>query len=234
MKILDYELNKFTLPLITSNMYVIISEDEALIIDPNTDGDALELLRVSGIKSVTVILTHEHIDHISGVNGIRDYLSSVSDGRACMVYAGNACAESVTDPTQNLASFFEAMFITRSDEERDIARRIFDKDYCCSVDVAFKDHMELKWKNVVLVLRETPGHSPGSICVEIWDHNGKMLALSTGDSLVQGNKVITRLPGGSKKQYNEITRPYLESFAPDTVVLPGHGEISLMKDLELG
>ena len=46
--------------------------------------------------------------------------------------------------------------------------------------------------------------------------------------------MITRLPGGNKQDYREVTRPYLESIPGDTLILPGHGAVSLMKELELG
>ena len=77
-----------------------------------------------------------------------------------------------------------------------------------------------------LVLRETPGHSTGSICIEV---NKKYIF--TGDSLVDGAKIITRLPGGSKKAYKEITKPYLDSLNKDVVVFPGHGNEGLIEDI---
>ena len=234
MKILDHELYRFVLPLMTSNMYVMISGNEALIIDPNPSPDALKLLKDNHIKKITVILTHEHFDHISGVNGLREYASSVLGGGECTVYADKACAEAVKDPGRNLSRFFEAMFILRSEEERMMAAEVFDSRYFCEADVCFEEIMELSWDDLRCVLRETPGHSAGSICVEIRDADDSLLAVATGDSLVEGNKVITRFPGGSKADYNNITRPYLESIGPDILILPGHGEISLMRNLELG
>ena len=107
-------------------------------------------------------------------------------------------------------------------------------DYSCEADVVFDKEYMTDWAGLKIMLCSTPGHSPGSICAEIYDETGQLMALTTGDSLVEGNKVITRLPRGSKSDYRNITRPYLESFDPDTLILPGHGEIRRLKELELG
>jgi glyoxylase-like metal-dependent hydrolase (beta-lactamase superfamily II) len=48
-------------------MYLIIGKDEAIVIDPCRDDEALELLKQHSIKKVNIILTHEHYDHTSGV-----------------------------------------------------------------------------------------------------------------------------------------------------------------------
>lgn len=58
-----------------------------------------------------------------------------------------------------------------------------------------------------------------------------MLYLFSGDSLIKGKKVITRLPGGSKKDYQAITLPFLKSLPDDMVVFPGHGEPGTLKEL---
>lgn len=86
----------------------------------------------------------------------------------------------------------------------------------------------------------TPGHSDCSQCIEIWYapapvsapvSDGQpytqmpiLLAVLTGDSLVNGHDVITRFPSGSKKVFREVAEPYLRSLSDDTLILPGHGD----------
>lgn len=234
MLIGDHELYRFVLPLMTSNMYVMLSGDKGLVIDPLVSPEAEKLLREHDIKELLIILTHEHFDHISGVNSLRALMAGQKESRGCKVLASAGCAEAIKDPAENLSAFFSAVFIKHSEEERLLARTIFDKTYCCEADDNFHEETEVHWEELTLRLKATPGHSPGSICIEIYDTNGNLIALATGDSLVQGNKVITRLPGGDRKAYNSITRPYLESFDGDTLVLPGHGETDFIKNLELG
>ncbi len=234
MNIGKHRIYQYILPMMNANMFILISGDEALIIDPNESEEAVKLMAASGVKKLTVLLTHGHFDHISGVNHIREWLDTVPDHGTCSVYASAPCAAAIPDPTENMSKFFQAMFITKSDEERAMAEHIFDMNYSCMADEVVSDGDELIWSDLKLRVRETPGHSPGSICIEIYDSSGNLEGLITGDSLVDGNKVVTRLPNGSKTDYRNITRPYLESIPQDTTVLPGHGAVSFMRDLELG
>ena len=63
---------------------------------------------------------------------------------------------------------------------------------------------------------ETPGHTPGSVCLNVGDH------LISGDTLFAGSCGRTDFPGGSMASM----RKSLESLAqlpPQTLVIPGHG-----------
>ncbi len=234
MNIGKYEIHQYILPLMNANMFILTSGSKALIIDPNESDEAIAFLSDAGIRSITILLTHEHFDHISGVNRVREWLDTVPDHGFYTVYASAPCAAAIPDPTENMSKFFQAMFITKSDEARAMAEQIFDMNYSCTADRIVSDGDEIIWSDLKLKIRETPGHTPGSICIEIYDTDENLTGLITGDSLVEGNKVITRLPNGSKTDYRNITRPYLESIPGDTTVLPGHGAVSLMCNLELG
>lgn len=63
----------------------------------------------------------------------------------------------------------------------------------------------------------TPGHSPGSICLE---SNG---VIFTGDTLLNGNIGRTDLPGGSLKEIMESIHTRLMPLPDNTTILPGHG-----------
>jgi len=221
-KIAGKEVYKYCMPVIESNMFILISGRKALVIDPNENEDAASLLKERDVEQVTILLTHEHFDHVSGVNFFRDKWP-------CVVYGNQECKDMVPDPEKNMAMFFLAMFISREEEERNKAQELFREDYSCKVDISFENVLDIQWEELSLHLLETPGHSPGSICIVVNDS-----AIFTGDSLVQGAKIITRLPGGSKKAYQTVTRPFLEGLPQDMLVFPGHGQESLMKDLELG
>ena len=57
---------------IDSCMYIWQEEDSVVIIDPCVSKDALLYLRERNINRILVILTHEHYDHISGVNWLKE------------------------------------------------------------------------------------------------------------------------------------------------------------------
>ena len=63
----------------------------------------------------------------------------------------------------------------------------------------------------------TPGHSPGSICLE---GNG---VIFTGDTLLKGNIGRTDLPGGNFNELLESICTRLMPFPDNTIILPGHG-----------
>ena len=231
MFIEGFEFHKYPIMPINSNMYVIISGKRALIIDPNINEEAFSLIKSNQCDDLSILLTHEHIDHISGVNLYRRYAEGCNG--SCTVYAQRKCADSIIDPKANLSSHFSVLFMTRSEEERSLASELFESNYMCYADEIFDDDMVLCWERFRLYLKSTPGHSPGSVCIEVHNHNDELSALFTGDSLILKTKVITRLPRGNKSDYLEITKPYLENISGETIVLPGHGEMAYMKEFEI-
>lgn len=66
----------------------------------------------------------------------------------------------------------------------------------------------------------TPGHTPGSICFKVVD---KPLLFS-GDTLFPGGPGATQYEGGNFDAIIESIDRRLFTLAPDTVVLPGHGD----------
>lgn len=203
-------------------MYMLLNKEEALIIDPFICKEAEEMLRLADVKNITIILTHEHYDHISGINALREKFE-------CQVIGNAYTKEALQSPEKNLAPFWMGMFMDKPEETRTKALEVLDEHYACEGDIGFDGEYILDWQDIRLRLIETPGHSPGSICI-LADDN----FIFTGDSLVEGNKVITRLPRGSRKLYNEITQPFLEALREDIIVFPGHGMEGKKEGFELG
>ena len=87
-------------------MYLLISGREALVIDPCLSAAALQLLGDRRVTHATVIPTHEHYDHISGVNRLRDNL-------ACTLIASAPCAIGISDPRLNASVHFEPCLLWR-------------------------------------------------------------------------------------------------------------------------
>ena len=67
-------------------------------------------------------------------------------------------------------------------------------------------------------LLETPGHTPGSICL-YWPEEKVLLS---GDTLFQMGYGRTDLPGGNMGQLIESLE-HLFTLPDDTLVYPGHG-----------
>ena len=72
---------------------------------------------------------------------------------------------------------------------------------------------------------ETPGHTPGSICLYFPKskiENQKSPILLSGDTLFQMGYGRTDLPGGNFSQLID-SLDLLLALPPETVVYPGHG-----------
>lgn len=214
--IAERELFRFVLPVINSNMYVLPADGEALIVDPHVSVEAERLLAEGGTKRCTVLLTHEHFDHISGVNRLRELYS-------CEVICTKDCASALVNPRRNASKFFAALFLGRNEEEQETVKRYLDVEYRCEADTTYEGELRLNWKGIELRLHAAPGHSPGG---QLIFAEGR--CLFSGDNLVPGERLITRLPGGNKDVYIEQTVPLLHALMDDTVVFPGHGEEGLL------
>jgi len=77
---------------------------------------------------------------------------------------------------------------------------------------------ELKIGDVVLEVLETPGHSPGSICL----YYPEKRALFSGDVIFQDGIGRTDLPGGDSRQLKESIKRL--TCLDVEYLLPGHGE----------
>ncbi|QKS47915.1 MBL fold metallo-hydrolase (plasmid) [Paenibacillus cellulosilyticus] len=197
----------------------MLSNDKALIIDPCVNADALQLLKDNNIKDVTILPTHEHYDHISGINWMRDNVD-------CRVIAIDQCAQNMLDPRKNASAYFDALLFFYTSETKLPEARV--QPYRCKSDETFNDYKCFEWENHNIEIIHAPGHSDGSVCIRIDDK-----FVFTGDSLIKGKSTITRLPGGSKKKYSEITVPFLKSLPIDCVIFPGHGEPGYMHEFSI-
>lgn len=197
---------------IDSRMYLLMENGKALIIDPCISDEALLLLEENSINEILVLLTHEHYDHVSGVNWLREHFPTVH------VRCSSACAAALPNPSKNLSNFGEILFVGKDKETQEYVRNMNIQPYSCEADSTFDGEYKMHWESHSLFLKETPGHSKGSICI-LLDGN----VLFSGDSLVTGYPTITRLPGGSKKDYRETTLPWLRSLDAGIMIYPGHG-----------
>jgi glyoxylase-like metal-dependent hydrolase (beta-lactamase superfamily II) len=176
------EIRRYESGLLSSNMYVIVEENHAIVIDPFDDiGPA------TGLVIDCILLTHEHYDHISGVNLWKEKTGAP-------VLCSKICAENIQDPKKNLANHFKEFCELQTWmmlEEIPSS----DPEYSCTADQMFEDEMDLNWQGHTFILFEIPGHSLGSIGILL---DGT--EFFSGDSLMEKSEIELRLPGGSRKK----------------------------------
>ena len=215
------QIRTYTYELIDSKMYIMIEGSEALIIDPCISEEAVEMLRSKGVDNVLILLTHEHYDHMSGLELFRDAFSS------CRVFVSEICNTYMQKPTRNGSKYFKALFIDKESDRIEEAGQVPAVSY--TGDEFFTGETQFDWQEHKIFIRETPGHSPGSVCIIIDDS-----ILFTGDSLLKDDPVVVKLPGGNRKDYNEYTVPYLQSLDEELMVYPGHVESGVQKEFKIG
>lgn len=202
---------QFTWDYVDSNTYVVGCGDEALIVDP-TDTEAFyRYLGEQEIKSALVFLTHEHFDHISGLNKLRGMLP-------CEVYAHTACSDNIGNASRNMSHYANVISQFNHGLEQEAIGTRIQPFTCKPADKTFEESLKMDWMGNELLFLHTPGHSQGSSCMVL---NGKYLF--SGDTLLDG-KAITRFPGGSKEKFQLVTMPLLERLQEKIrFVYPGHG-----------
>lgn len=210
MKLAKEQIYRFPMPVLDESMYIYVENSEALVIDPNKNSEGMQLLKEKKVKQILILLTHEHFDHVSGVNYLRENF-------ACKVICSEDAANAIGNPSKNLAKFWEVLIMDQSPENQKEALKLKDEEYSCEADMTFSTITEWQWQEHTIKAVPAPGHSKGSALYFIDD------MLFSGDSLVNGHGVITRLPGGKWKIYSEQTLPLIQDLSDDMLVFPGHG-----------
>lgn len=197
-------IERYESDLLSSNMYVVAEGTRAVVVDPFRDTSPSE-----GRIIDKIILTHEHYDHISGVNLWKKITKAP-------VLCSKACAVSIQSPKQNLSSHFKEFCELQTWMKLEEIPRS-DPEYFCTADEIFEDELWFEWKGHKWHLFEMPGHSQGSIGILLDDAH-----FFSGDSLMENSKIELRMPGGSRKKWKEIGEPRLKQISFGTRVYPGH------------
>jgi hydroxyacylglutathione hydrolase len=183
---------------VASNCYIVYKEqaDDCLVVDPSYENGVYlqEILLSKGLKAVYIILTHEHFDHISSVEYLRDAFR-------CKLVSSIHTSENITNPKKNFSFFYDGV------------------GYSCAPSDIIVDRNEyiLYWDDIPLQFYLTPGHSEGSICFMIDKY------FFTGDTMIMGHNAVVKLPGGNKEALRNSLAMIAAAINDDNIICPGHG-----------
>lgn len=184
------------------NGFVIGCEDtrEGVVIDPGDE--AGELLDAAGrheLKIVGILLTHAHLDHVTGVATAKRAL-----GVPVWLHKDdNFLYEHVVEQGQMFGIHVERQ---------------------PPIDRFYDGEGPLRFGRYQVRVLHTPGHCPGGVCLAVRREGDPRATLFVGDTLFAGSIGRTDLPGGNMETLLRSIRTVLFAFPDDTVVWSGHGD----------
>jgi len=195
-------LESRAVPPFEKNGFVLACERtrEAVIIDPGDEAQALlDIVRARDLNVRHVLLTHGHVDHVSGVAAVKRALGvPVSLHRGDLALYENAV---------QFGEFFGLKV-----------------DPLPPVDLFYDEgHDEVAFGDFLVRAHHTPGHCPGGVCLQVGPAGAAGKRLFVGDTLFAGSIGRTDLPGGDYPTLMRSIRQVLFAFGDDAEVYPGHG-----------
>jgi len=172
---------------------------EAVLIDPGDEVDMLlEVVARQQLRVTYILLTHAHVDHVTGV------------ARAKKALNAPICLHRDDKFLYDAAPQQAAMFGLHADPPPPV-----DHFYDLKQTLSFGDY-DVK-------VHHTPGHCPGGVCLQIGAAGTPGRDLFVGDTLFAGSIGRTDLPGADYDTLMRSITHVLFALGDDAVVYPGHG-----------
>jgi hydroxyacylglutathione hydrolase len=184
------------------NGYVVGCEQskEGILIDPGDDVELLlEAVAQHGLSVKYILLTHAHMDHVTGVGRAKEALGAP------------------------IGLHRDDLFLYKAVVQQGLAFG-FHVDPQPPVDFFYDGVGPWRFGQYGAWAHHTPGHCPGGVCLAVGRDDRPERTLFVGDTLFAGSIGRTDLPGGNLETLLRSIREVLFSFPDETVVLSGHGE----------
>jgi hydroxyacylglutathione hydrolase len=194
-------LSTHTAPPFQKNAYVVGCETtrDAVVIDPGDEiEDVVEAVRAGSLRVRYILLTHAHLDHITGVS------------RAKEAFDAPVLLHEADVPLYRAVVQQGLMFGLQVDSQPPV-----DRYYAPGERITFGRYEAQ--------VHHTPGHSPGGVCLQVGPAGTPGLDLFVGDTLFAGSIGRTDLPGGDYPTLIHSIRTVLFALGEDARVHPGHG-----------
>ena len=195
LKISTFIFNPFM-----ENTYVVSDRSgECVIIDAGNysaadDRALVNFINENGLKPVMAVNTHGHVDHILGVNFVKETFG--------IPFALHGDDKFLVDSAPQHGAIYG-----------------FDVKAIPTIDRDIRDEKSISFGETTLEIIHTPGHTPGHICLYS-PENG---ILFTGDTLFKESIGRTDLPGGDYSWIMRSILERIVPLGGDVEIYPGHG-----------
>jgi hydroxyacylglutathione hydrolase len=192
-------IEPLTVGPIGTNSYLVCDDSGAAFLVDAADEAArlLEAVQARGAHLEAIFQTHGHPDHLAA-------LREVAEATGAPIFFHEAEARHLDATAEQMSAMFGPI-------PWPIAHRTYAEGEVLSVGA------------LSVQVLHTPGHTPGSVCLQVED------ALFTGDTLFAGGIGRYDFPGGD---WDELSRSLirLASLPEGLQIYPGHGPGSTIGD----
>jgi glyoxylase-like metal-dependent hydrolase (beta-lactamase superfamily II) len=172
---------------------------EAVLIDPGDEvASLLAFAERNGLAIRHILLTHAHIDHVTGVAAAKRALQAPIYLHRDDLFLYERAVE------------MGAMFGLKVEPQPPI-------------DVFYAPAQVITFGTYDVHVHHTPGHCPGGVCLQVGKRGAPGKQLFVGDTLFAGSIGRTDLPGGDYHTLIASIRNVLFPMGDDAVVHSGHG-----------
>jgi hydroxyacylglutathione hydrolase len=195
-------IKRLTVGAFSSNCYIVGAEEsaEGVIIDPGGNAPVIiDAIHDTHLKIKAIILTHGHADHIAAVCDIKSFT-----GAQVAIHQAD---DDFLDGPRGYSMMWGISYRTPDPPDR----LLNEGDIIETGSLNFK-------------VIHTPGHTPGSICLQMDDK------VFTGDTLMFRGIGMTVLPGSSRRQLIDSIHSRLMVLPDETELYPGHGRPTTVGD----
>lgn len=191
----------------SSNCYIVWDDSSlrCFVIDPASEKSLREIEFIESHNLILdyILLTHEHTDHTWGVNALLDKYD-----------AKVICSQKCKENLPKSGDMYFQLYYDRKDYHYEVKK----------VDYTIESlGYNIKWGNNIIKFILTPGHSIGSICIDIKG------ILFSGDTIMQYKPFINKR-NGDHELYEKSINTIDDLYSAETIIYPGHGVQFLLKD----
>lgn len=195
------KIQRFVNELMTSNCYVVYNEDtkRCLVIDPGSEKShrEVEFIESNELTLDFIIITHEHTDHNWGVNSLREHFS----------VSKLICSEPCNKYVKKTNRAYFLLYYDDPDYHYEIA----------PADILIHEDGSLDWNGIRIKFIMTPGHSCGSMCIDV---DGMLF---TGDTIMPYKPYFNGRDSNEEDWKLSIQK--INSICDkDCIIYPGHGD----------